>query len=52
MVRYKVTLAITDSVAKAPRRGARETHRYRLLKLLSPHVSLATLRSLRIRRVA
>ncbi len=52
MARYKITYTVTTD-SKAPRRGARELLRYRLLKLLaSQGVSLAALRSLKVRRVA
>lgn len=50
MAKYKVSITITQD---ALRRGARETLRYRLLKMLGiAGVSQATRRSLRIRKVA
>jgi len=61
MVQYKVTLVITDKLANAPRRGERESIRYRVLKSVSTgpaalslgsRATLATLRSVRVRRVA
>ena len=51
MATYKISATVRTET-KAPRRGERETIRYRLLKLLDHHgVSQATRRSLTVRRV-
>ena len=59
MALYKITLKITEGSKRSQRRGERETVRYRILKAISGGASpsgsgesLATLRSLRIRKVA
>jgi len=60
MATYKITMTVKTEM-KQPRRGERETLRYRLLRLLDhegispldhPDVSQRTRRSLRIRTVA
>lgn len=51
MAQYKVTLTITEGNKRSQRRGEREAIRYRVLKMIIGE-SLATLRSLRIRKVA
>lgn len=52
MAQYKVTLRITEGSKRTQKRGERETVRYRILKAISGGESLATLRSVRIRKVA
>ena len=51
MATYKIT-ATFKTETKAPRRGERETLRYRLLSLMNREgVSQATRRSVRVKRV-